>query len=51
MIPAAGTIKLPPTLPPGSYALELTARDHIEKPQLQLATQWTDFTLLSQPAH
>ncbi len=45
-IPAAGTIKLPPTLPPGAYALELIANDHLQNPKLQQAAQWTDFTLV-----
>ena len=45
-IPAAGTIKLPPTLPPGAYALELIANDHLQVPEVQQAAQWTDFTLV-----
>jgi VWFA-related protein len=42
---AAGTIKLPGTLPPGDYAVELTAYDRGGKAQPQQAAQWVDFTL------
>ena len=41
----AGQIKLPATLPPGYYALELSVHDRLEKKQLQSAAQWVDFTL------
>jgi VWFA-related protein len=43
---AAGEIKLPATLPPGDYALELSVHDRLEKKQLQGAAQWVDFTLV-----
>lgn len=46
LIHADGTIKLPPTLPPGNYALELIANDHLQNPKLQRAEQWVDFTLV-----
>jgi VWFA-related protein len=44
-IPGAGVVKLPPTLPPGDYALELSVYDELEK-RPQSATQWVDFTLV-----
>jgi hypothetical protein len=44
-IPAAGVVKLPATLPPGGYALELSVYDELEK-KPESATQWVDFTLL-----
>jgi 5-hydroxyisourate hydrolase-like protein (transthyretin family) len=43
---AAGEIKLPETLPPGDYALELSVHDRLEKKQSRGASQWVDFTLL-----
>ncbi len=43
-VPASGVVKLPATLPPGDYALELSIYDQVEKPRS--ATQWVDFTLL-----
>jgi VWFA-related protein len=45
-IPAAGTIKLPPDLPPGHYAVELVATDHLQGPKPGPAVEWTDFTLV-----
>jgi VWFA-related protein len=44
---AAGEIKLPATLPPGNYALELSVSDRLEKKQSQGAAQWVDFTLVN----
>jgi VWFA-related protein len=43
-VPATGTVKLPATLPPGDYALELSVYDELEK-NPQSASQWVDFTL------
>jgi VWFA-related protein len=43
---AAGEIKLPATLPPGDYALELSVYDRLETKQSQGAAQWVDFTLV-----
>ena len=45
-IPASGKIKLPETLPPGDYILELSAYDRLQRPKLQRAVEWVDFTLL-----
>jgi VWFA-related protein len=42
---AAGEIRLPATLPPGDYAVELIAWDRLEKAQSH-ATQFVDFTLV-----
>jgi hypothetical protein len=45
----AGEIKLPVTLPPGDYALELNVTDRLERKQSQAAAQaaqWVDFTLV-----
>jgi VWFA-related protein len=42
---AAGEIKLPATLPPGDYALELVVNDRLEEKQSQGVAQWVDFTL------
>jgi VWFA-related protein len=47
-IPAAGDIRLPSTLAPGDYSLELSAYDRLQKQQLQHAAQWIDFTLVNQ---
>jgi VWFA-related protein len=46
---AAGEIKLPATLPPGDYALELIAYDRLEKSKPQHAEQFVDFSLAKQP--
>jgi hypothetical protein len=46
-VPATGTVKLPATLPPGDYALELSVYDELEK-NPQSAGQWVDFTLRQQ---
>jgi VWFA-related protein len=43
---AAGEIKLPVTLPPGDYALELIVNDRLEKSKPQHAEQFVDFTLV-----
>jgi 5-hydroxyisourate hydrolase-like protein (transthyretin family) len=43
-IHAAGEIKLPATLPPGEYALELNVYDRLQK--TQGVAQWLDFTLV-----
>jgi 5-hydroxyisourate hydrolase-like protein (transthyretin family) len=45
---AAGEIKLPATLPPGDYALELNVYDRLEKSKPQPAEQFVDFTLAKQ---
>lgn len=45
-IHAMGEIKLPGTLPPGNYALELSVYARLEKAKLQRAVQWADFTLV-----
>ncbi len=37
---AAGEIKLPATLPPGGYALELRVHDRLEAKHMQPAAQW-----------
>jgi hypothetical protein len=42
---AAGEIKLPATLPPGDYALELSVDDRLETKQPAGAARWVDFTL------
>lgn len=47
-IPATGDIRLPSTLPPGEYALELSAYDRLQKQQLQRVAQWIDFTVANQ---
>ena len=44
---AAGEIKLPATLPPGDYALELIVHDRLEKKESQGVAQWVDFTLVN----
>jgi hypothetical protein len=43
---AAGEIKLPATLAPGDYALELNVYDRLQKTRPQGAAQWVDFTLI-----
>ncbi len=43
---AAGEIKLPATLPPGDYALELRVHDRLEAKQPDGVAQWVDFTLV-----
>jgi hypothetical protein len=43
---ATGEIKLPATLPPGDYALELSVHDRLATKQLEGAVQWVDFTLV-----
>jgi hypothetical protein len=43
-VPASGVVRLPATLPPGDYALELSIYDELERPRS--ATQWVDFILL-----
>lgn len=48
-IPAAGRIELPPTLPPGDYAVEMIAEDHLQVPKLNRAEQWMDFITISRP--
>jgi hypothetical protein len=45
---AAGEIKLPATLPPGDYALELVVNDRLEKSKPQHAEQFVDFSLATQ---
>jgi VWFA-related protein len=42
---ASGVIKLPATMPPGDYALELTVYDEWGK-KTESRAQWVDFTLL-----
>jgi VWFA-related protein len=49
LVHAAGEIKLPATLPPGGYALELVVNDRLEKSKPQHAEQFVDFTLARQP--
>jgi hypothetical protein len=46
LVHAAGEIKLPATLPPGDYALELSVYDRLEKKPSQGVAQWVDFTLV-----
>ncbi len=48
VIHAAGEIKLPATLPPGDYALELVVNDRLGKSKPQPAEQFVDFTLATQ---
>jgi VWFA-related protein len=48
-IHAAGEVKLPATLPPGDYALELIVYDRLEKSKPQPAEQFVDFSLAKQP--
>jgi hypothetical protein len=43
---ADGEIKLPATLPPGGYAVELIVYDRLEKKPSQGVAQWVDFTLV-----
>jgi hypothetical protein len=43
---AAGEIKLPATLPPGGYVLELSVHDRLETKQSDGTAQWVDFTLV-----
>jgi hypothetical protein len=43
---AAGEIRLPATLPPGDYAVELIAWDRLEQTQSGHAMQFVDFTLV-----
>jgi hypothetical protein len=43
---AIGEIKLPATLPPGDYALELSAYDRLEKKPPQEVAQWVDVALI-----
>jgi hypothetical protein len=43
---AIGEIKLPATLPPGDYALELSAYDRLEKRPPQEVAQWVDVALI-----
>ena len=45
-IHAAGEIKLPATLPPGGYALELKVHDRLEAKHSDGVAQWVDFTLV-----
>jgi hypothetical protein len=45
---AAGEIKLPATLPPGDYALQLSVYDRLEKSKPQPAEQFVDFSLARQ---
>src|SRR6185503_3069148 len=45
-IHAAGEIRIPPGMAPGSYALELIVYDPQQK-RVPPAEQWTDFTLVS----
>lgn len=42
---ASGVVKLPATLPPGDYALELSVYDELRK-KTESGAQWVDFTLL-----
>jgi hypothetical protein len=42
---ASGVAKLPATLPPGDYALELSVYDELGK-KPESGAQWVDFTLL-----
>ena len=45
-IHAAGEIRLPATLPPGDYAVELSAYDRLGRQPSPHAVQWSDFTLV-----
>jgi VWFA-related protein len=45
---AAGQIKLPPTLPPGEYSIELAVYDTTGKGPAPRASQWADFRLAEQ---
>lgn len=48
VVHAAGEIKLPASLLPGDYALELVVNDRLEKSKPQPAEQFVDFTLARQ---
>jgi VWFA-related protein len=43
---AKGEIRLPGTLPPGDYAVELVVYDRIQPTRLQQAKQFVDFTIV-----
>jgi len=49
-IRATGMIRLPPSLPPGQYSLQVTAYDRLEKASHQAAVQWTNLTLVAPSA-
>jgi hypothetical protein len=48
VVHATGEIKLPATLPPGDYALELIVNDRLEQSKSRSAEQFVDFTLAAQ---
>ncbi len=43
-----GSMRLPDTLPPGEYAMEVTAHDRLAPEKSQEATQWAMFSLRTQ---
>jgi len=42
-----GEFKMPASFAPGEYALELIARDKLAEPNLSVATQWVDLTVVT----
>jgi hypothetical protein len=48
VVHATGEIKLPATLPPGDYALELIVNERLEQSKSRSAEQFVDFTLAAQ---
>lgn len=42
-----GEFRMPASFAPGEYALELIARDKLAEPNLSVATQWVDLTVVA----
>jgi VWFA-related protein len=46
---AAGTLRLPPSLEPGEYALQLVVTDQLTRDKERSTGQWTSFEVLGEP--